>query len=56
MAEDHPYVSFMYSYVNYIPLAGESVRRITERLEPFRYDRIYGCFDSAFHSCCAGGW
>jgi glyoxylase-like metal-dependent hydrolase (beta-lactamase superfamily II) len=45
VAEDHRYVSFMYSYVNYIPLAGESVRRITERLEPFRYDRIYGCFE-----------
>lgn len=45
VAEDHRYVSFMYSYVNYIPLAGGSVRRITGRLEPFQYDRIYGCFE-----------
>jgi len=45
VAEDHRYVSFMYSYANYIPLAGHSVRRIIERLEPFRYERIYGCFE-----------
>jgi hypothetical protein len=44
VVEDHRYVAFMYSYVNYIPLSGASVRRITERLVPFRYDRIYGCF------------
>jgi hypothetical protein len=34
----------MYSYVNYIPLSGVAVRRITERLLPLNYDRIYGCF------------
>jgi hypothetical protein len=45
VVEDHRYVTFMYSYVNYIPLSGASVRRITERLVPFRYDRIYGCFE-----------
>jgi glyoxylase-like metal-dependent hydrolase (beta-lactamase superfamily II) len=44
VGEDHRYVAFMYSYVNFIPLSGASVRRITERLVPFRYDRIYGCF------------
>jgi glyoxylase-like metal-dependent hydrolase (beta-lactamase superfamily II) len=44
VVEDHRYVSFMYSYVNYIPLAGAGVRQITERLSPLRYDRIYGCF------------
>ncbi len=44
MVEDHRYVSFMYSYVNYVPLSGPAVRRIIERLFPFRYDRIYGCF------------
>lgn len=46
VVEDHRYVSFMYSYVNYIPLSGAGVRRITERLIPFSYDRIYGCFES----------
>jgi glyoxylase-like metal-dependent hydrolase (beta-lactamase superfamily II) len=44
VAEDHRYVTFMYSYVNYIPLSGVAVRRITERLLPLNYDRIYGCF------------
>jgi glyoxylase-like metal-dependent hydrolase (beta-lactamase superfamily II) len=44
VVEDHRYVTFMYSYVNYIPLSGVAVRRITYRLAPFRYDRIYGCF------------
>ncbi len=44
VAEDHRYATFMYSYVNYIPLSGVAVRRITERLLPFNYDRIYGCF------------
>jgi glyoxylase-like metal-dependent hydrolase (beta-lactamase superfamily II) len=45
VVEDHRYVSFMYSYVNYIPLPGAGIRQITERLIPFRYDRIYGCFE-----------
>ena len=45
VVEDHRYVTFMYSYVNYIPLSGEAVRRITRRLAPFRYDRVYGCFE-----------
>ena len=44
VAEDHSYVTSMYSYVNYIPLSGPAIRRIIERLDPFRYDRIYGCF------------
>ena len=44
VVEDHRYVTFMYSYVNYIPLSGVAVRRIIERLVPFRYYRVYGCF------------
>ena len=44
VAEDHSYVTSMYSYVNYVPLSGPAIRRIIERLDPFRYDRIYGCF------------
>ena len=44
VVEDHRYVTFMYSYVNYIPLSGPAVRQIIERLLPFGYDRIYGCF------------
>lgn len=45
VAEDRRYVTFMYSYVNYIPLSEGAIRRITGRLSPFAYDRIYGCFE-----------
>jgi hypothetical protein len=45
VVEDHRYISFTYSYVNYIPISGADVRRITERLIPFSYVRIYGCFE-----------
>ena len=45
VAEDRRYVTFMYSYVNYIPLSEGAIRRITGRLAPFAYDRIYGCFE-----------
>lgn len=44
VVEDRRYVTFMYSYVNYIPLSGAAVQQIVERLAPLRYDRIYGCF------------
>ncbi len=38
---DTRWVSFMYSYPNLIPLADADVRTILERVQPFRYDRIY---------------
>jgi glyoxylase-like metal-dependent hydrolase (beta-lactamase superfamily II) len=34
VVEDHRYVTFMYSYVNYILLSVVGVRRTTERLVP----------------------
>jgi hypothetical protein len=37
-------VSFMWSYPNMMPLPAAAVRRIVERLAPWRYDRIYGAF------------
>jgi hypothetical protein len=43
VVEDHRYVTFMYGYVNYISLSGAEVRRITEQLVLFSYNRIYGC-------------
>ncbi len=41
---DRRFVSFMYSYVNYVPLSAESVRRVAQTVEPLAFDRIYGAF------------
>lgn len=37
-------VSFMWSYPNFIPLNASTIRRVMDRLEPLKYDRIYGAF------------
>ena len=39
---DRRYVSFMWSYVNLIPLSAAAVRAIVAAVAPFEYDRIYG--------------
>jgi hypothetical protein len=39
---DRRWVTFMFSYPNYIPLSGAAVRGILERLEGSRYERLYG--------------
>lgn len=41
---DTRWVSFMYSYPNYIPLPPAEVSRIVEILHPYPFDRIYGAF------------
>jgi glyoxylase-like metal-dependent hydrolase (beta-lactamase superfamily II) len=41
---DRRFVSFMYSYPNYIPLGAAAVRRIVNAVEPLPFDRIYGAF------------
>jgi hypothetical protein len=41
---DRRWVSFLYSYPNYIPLGPAAVEDIVRRLEPWRFDRIYGAF------------
>lgn len=41
---DRRYVSFMYSYPNFIPLSATTVRQIVAAVEPFQFDRIYGAF------------
>jgi hypothetical protein len=41
---DTRWVSFMYSYPNYIPLGARVVRQIVETLEPYVFDRIHGAF------------
>ncbi len=41
---DTRWVSFMYSYPNFIPLAPGTVRQIVGTLRAYRFDRIYGAF------------
>jgi hypothetical protein len=41
---DLSWVSFMYSYPNYIPLGREAVKEIVLRLDSLKFDRIYGAF------------
>jgi hypothetical protein len=41
---DTRWVSFMYSYPNWIPVNAQTVERITGALDPLAYDRIYGAF------------
>ena len=38
------WVTFMYSYPNYIPLCATSIRTIVKALTPFAFDRLYGAF------------
>jgi glyoxylase-like metal-dependent hydrolase (beta-lactamase superfamily II) len=52
VVSDRRYVSFMYSYPNYIPLNAAAVTRIVNALEPFAYDRIFGGW---WHSILASG-
>lgn len=42
VAADRRWVTFMRSYPNAIPLPEPAVRRIVERLAPYRFDRLYG--------------
>jgi glyoxylase-like metal-dependent hydrolase (beta-lactamase superfamily II) len=44
---DRRWVSFMYSYPNYIPLSAGSVRRMVAALEPYPFERVYGAFMDA---------
>jgi hypothetical protein len=41
---DRRFVSFMYSYPNYVPLDAASVRRIVSALEPFSFTKLYGAW------------
>jgi glyoxylase-like metal-dependent hydrolase (beta-lactamase superfamily II) len=44
VVQDRRWVSFMYSYPNFIPLSPSTVRRIVAAIEPFSFDRIYGAW------------
>ncbi len=41
VAYDPRWVSFMYSYVNYIPLSEAKVQHLASAVEPYAFDRIY---------------
>lgn len=42
VAADRGWVSFMYSYPNYIPERPEVIRRAVRLLDDFRFERVYG--------------
>ncbi len=44
VTQDRRFVSFMYSYPNFIPLDAKTVRRIGEIMEPLAFETIYGAF------------
>ena len=41
---DTRWVTFMYSYPNFIPLGARAVERLVAQIEPYAFDRIYGAF------------
>ena len=41
---DRRFVSFMYSYPNYMPLNAAAVRRIADAVAPLAFDRLYGAW------------
>lgn len=44
VTQDRRYVSFMYSFPNYIPLSSNKIKHIMNVLEPYDYDRIYSAW------------
>ena len=47
VVQDRRFVSFMYSYPNYIPLPGTTVHRMVAMLEPYPFERVYGAWFGA---------
>jgi hypothetical protein len=41
---DRGYVSFMYSYPNFVPVSGATVRDIVRKLEPFPFAKLHGAW------------
>lgn len=44
VASDRRYVSFMYSFPNYIPLSAAKVEQVVRAVEPYPFDRIYSAW------------
>ena len=47
VVQDRRWVSFMYSYPNYIPLPAATVRQMLALLEPYPFERVYGAWFGA---------
>jgi glyoxylase-like metal-dependent hydrolase (beta-lactamase superfamily II) len=47
VVSDRRYVSFMYSFPNYIPLNARGVRGVVAAVEPYAFDRIYGSWPAS---------
>jgi Metallo-beta-lactamase superfamily len=47
VVSDRRYVSFMYSFPNYIPLNARAVRGIVAAVEPYAFDRIYSSWSGS---------
>ena len=47
VVQDRRFVSFMYSYPNYIPLPAATVRHMVAMLEPYPFERVYGAWFGA---------
>jgi hypothetical protein len=41
---DRRYVSFMYSYPNFVPVDATTVREIVRKLEPYSFAKLYGAW------------
>jgi hypothetical protein len=44
VCSDRRFVSFMYSYPNFIPVDGSTVRGIVRRLETYKFAKLYGAW------------
>ena len=44
VVQDRRFVSFMWSYPNYIPLPASAVNRIVQSVRPLAFERIYGAW------------
>jgi hypothetical protein len=44
VVQDRRFVSFMWSYPNYIPLPASAVNRIVQSVQPFDFERVYGAW------------
>jgi hypothetical protein len=44
VVSDRRYVSFMYSFPNYIPLPASAIHKIMAAIEPYPYDRVYSAW------------
>lgn len=44
VADDQDWVSFMYSYPNFLPLPADTVQRIADQVKEIRFEKIYDAF------------